>query len=456
MKSINNQRGNILIIFALLLIVLIGFAALAVDVGRWYTVRSELSKSVDAGAIAGAKNISNHYLGDDGVLRLAEEVARANFSAGYLMTPGNGEDGAVTFNAYREAGNRIRVVGTASSPGNLASLFGIDWVSTSAEGVAKKNKVEIMLVLDRSGSMDGTPIRNLKDAAKSFIKYFEEPTDLEDDSRSKVGLISFATSVTVTVPLGYNFVAPMTNMTNAINGMTAVGATNAEDALAQAGDQTKGGLTDQTGVTGDQRIQQFVIFFSDGMPTAFSGKFKYNGTDNIDAVVCGTGNNCDTVHTQLGYPERESWYSYNPRFTGDGLPKPPGTGTSACTTKYGGSYVNTTKWYVLDDSKYRLTYRGTTYNSGSCFIPTVSDYSTTAPLSTYVCTTAIAMAKAHAKELKDEKFVKIYAIGIGSVQEDFLKEISSGDGFYYKAPNSSQLKAIFNLIAKDIKLRLVQ
>jgi hypothetical protein len=66
------------------------------------------------------------------------------------------------------------------------------------------------------------------------------------------------------------------------------------------------------------------------------------------------------------------------------------------------------------------------------------------------------MAKAHAKELKDEKFVKIYAIGIGSVQEDFLKEISSGDGFYYKAPNSSQLKAIFNVSAKDIKLRLVQ
>jgi uncharacterized membrane protein len=56
MKSnINNQRGNILIIFALLLVVLIGFAALAIDVGRWYTVRSELSKSVDAGAIAGQK-----------------------------------------------------------------------------------------------------------------------------------------------------------------------------------------------------------------------------------------------------------------------------------------------------------------------------------------------------------------------------------------------------------------
>jgi hypothetical protein len=172
-------------------------------------------------------------------------------------------------------------------------------------------------------------------------------------------------------------------------------------------------------------------------------------------VVCGTGNDCGTVYTMLGKPEREEWLRYNPRFTGDGNPKPPGTGTSKCTKQYGGSYVNTTKWYVLDDPDYRLTYRGTTYNSESCFIPTVGSSNTTAPLSTYICTTARGMAVEHAQELKDNN-VKIYTIGLGNIDRDFLSQIASGPSFEFYAPTSGELQAIFNKIAKDIKLRLVQ
>ena len=58
-----------------------------------------------------------------------------------------------------------------------------------------------------------------------------------------------------------------------------------------------GGFTDQTGVPGDKRIQQFVVFFSDGMPTALRDRFKYNNTD-YDGVVYGSGSsghaNCRT------------------------------------------------------------------------------------------------------------------------------------------------------------------
>ncbi len=50
--------------------------------------------------------------------------------------------------------------------------------------------------------------------------------------------------------------------------MTAIGATNMEDAFDQA--DGPAGLTDQTGLPGDKRRQQFVVFFSDGMPTALT------------------------------------------------------------------------------------------------------------------------------------------------------------------------------------------
>lgn len=55
--------------------------------------------------------------------------------------------------------------------------------------------------------------------------------------------------------------------------------------------------------------------------------------------------------------------------------------------------------------------------------------------------------------------VLIYTIGLegdGGIDTTFLSNLSSGSSFAYVAPNASELQAIFNLIAKDITLRLVQ
>jgi Flp pilus assembly protein TadG len=49
-----DNRGQVLIIVALAFVVFLGFAALAVDVAYMYTVRNELQRSADAGALAGA------------------------------------------------------------------------------------------------------------------------------------------------------------------------------------------------------------------------------------------------------------------------------------------------------------------------------------------------------------------------------------------------------------------
>ncbi len=85
--TIANQKGAVLILFALLLLVLIGFVALAMEAGRWYMIRAELSKSVDAAALAGTKNISNPYVDP---LVLAQQFGQANFPTGYAGTPAMG------------------------------------------------------------------------------------------------------------------------------------------------------------------------------------------------------------------------------------------------------------------------------------------------------------------------------------------------------------------------------
>jgi hypothetical protein len=91
----------------------------------------------------------------------------------------------------------------------------------------------------------------------------------------------------------------------------------------------------------------------------------------------------------------------------------------------------------------------TGYTAGQCLNDNV--------LGTYICTQASGMALQHAQELK-AKGIKIYTIGLGSSSEidpAYLRSLSSGDGFTYIAPTSADLEAVFNKIAKDIKLRLV-
>jgi Putative Flp pilus-assembly TadE/G-like len=51
---IRSEKGQVLVLLALCLFVLLGFAALGIDVGYMYSVRHELQRCADAGALAGA------------------------------------------------------------------------------------------------------------------------------------------------------------------------------------------------------------------------------------------------------------------------------------------------------------------------------------------------------------------------------------------------------------------
>ncbi|MFC1610193.1 pilus assembly protein TadG-related protein [Myxococcota bacterium] len=70
------QKGAVLVIVALLIVVFVAFAALSIDIGHLYVVRNELQNGADAGALAGARVL---YLESDAtqVNVGANEVANA-------------------------------------------------------------------------------------------------------------------------------------------------------------------------------------------------------------------------------------------------------------------------------------------------------------------------------------------------------------------------------------------
>jgi hypothetical protein len=391
-------------------------------------VRAELSKSVDAAALVAAKNISNPFVTPS---TLAQEFAAANFPSGYLGTPASGT-GTVTFSATVIGNDKVQVDGNVSANSILAKLFGANLVPTASRGIGQKKEVEIMLVLDRSGSMQGTPISSLKTAAVTFVNMFADT-----QTKDKMGLVSFATSVTVVRALGTNYVAPMVT---AINAMSATGATDAEEAIDQADGPS--GFTDQTGVPGDQRIQQFMIFFSDGRPTGFHTTILQNGT-SYDGVGCVTGNcvNGDggDPWTDFGRVNSETPYGLDPRSTGTG------TGNVKCS--WNTQAVRTTRWYIFDTNPVPNGSGGNYAATASC-IPQ-------AALHDHICNLATNMALAHANELK-AKYVKVYTIGLGSnVNATLMRSLATDPSMYYYAPGNADLTALFQKVAQEIKLRLV-
>ena len=127
------NRGQVLIIVALAFAVFLGFAALAVDVAYMYAVRSELQRSADAGALAGASTFVDNTVPIGNRLYEADFRARSyatqNPVAGGLLDSVNDVDVQVDL-----ADNLVRV--TTDCTVNLFFARIIGRARTSVQAVA--------------------------------------------------------------------------------------------------------------------------------------------------------------------------------------------------------------------------------------------------------------------------------------------------------------------------------
>lgn len=96
------------------------------------------------------------------------------------------------------------------------------------------NPTDIVLVLDRSGSMTGSPLANLKLGANTFIDLIDEATDSTKDgqigSGSRMGVVSFSSTAVANTQL----ITSVDALKTAVDGLSAGGSTNHADAFAKA------------------------------------------------------------------------------------------------------------------------------------------------------------------------------------------------------------------------------
>src|SRR5437868_15204706 len=77
----SSERGFVLVYMAVTLALLLLASGLAVDSGRSYVVKAQLSKAVDGAALAAARNLNSGNPKAEAIT-----VFKANFPTGYLGT----------------------------------------------------------------------------------------------------------------------------------------------------------------------------------------------------------------------------------------------------------------------------------------------------------------------------------------------------------------------------------
>lgn len=107
-------------------------------------------------------------------------------------------------------------------------------LSLSAEPDIVNNPTDIVLILDRSGSMGGSPLANLKNGAKKFIEIIDEATDSSQNGQigngSRIGIVSFASTASQDTQL----ITSVADLDAAVNALSSGGSTNHKDAFEKA------------------------------------------------------------------------------------------------------------------------------------------------------------------------------------------------------------------------------
>jgi secretion/DNA translocation related TadE-like protein len=124
------QKGQATVITVVFLVVLLGMAALVLDVGSWYRAKRDAQRAADAAALAGAQALPNGSTAN--AQTLAQQFASKNGGIG---------TGSVSFSTKFYPNDTITVSVKRTSPGFFAKLFGFRSVNVGGTATARSEPV---------------------------------------------------------------------------------------------------------------------------------------------------------------------------------------------------------------------------------------------------------------------------------------------------------------------------
>lgn len=206
-----DERGGVLPLVALSLVVILGIAALAIDVGQQHALRAQLQATADAAALAAAAELPN----EKKALKRAEEYVELNMPEaknGRVLREedvifGMWQEETRQFIAGGKSPNAVQIsVRRSSENGNAAPtffmhIFGRDHADLSAEAMAGvvlfpgKTKLEDLDEddMERLAEMKDLLEREQKERAR---KHRNDPREwLNDEEAARILLEEFGRAV---------------------------------------------------------------------------------------------------------------------------------------------------------------------------------------------------------------------------------------------------------------------
>lgn len=188
-----DKRGSVLIQTALASTAIIGMLGIGVDLSRAYLYRSQLSGALDAAALAGAKAFHSDT-------RDAEIQAffDSNFNSDYM----GGDVGQLSITEVDTTTKTLAVSTSGTIDTVFMRLFGFEdlGIAASAETTSKTTGLQIVMVLDNTGSMrtsDSGTVRidALKSSATTLVNsLFGDDTE---NDKLQVAIVPYVTTVNI-------------------------------------------------------------------------------------------------------------------------------------------------------------------------------------------------------------------------------------------------------------------
>jgi len=156
-------------------------------------------------------------------------------------------------NSNVKPSNNKSIVKTDGGDGDQYTLYLTASGDSTSSTVTTTTPADIVLVMDKSGSMEGKLDSNAKKAANALAGKLltDENSKLKEDKQVRMAVVTFSTNVS----LKPNFTTDVSKINSAVEG-NPEGGTNWEAALKQAND-----------LQGRPGVKKHIIFLSDGDPT---------------------------------------------------------------------------------------------------------------------------------------------------------------------------------------------
>jgi len=265
------REGVSLIVVAVSLAFIVPVVGMMIDVGVLYSVKARLQAAVDGASLAAARALNLGQTTSAQATSAQQNAVNwfyANFPA-HSWGTFNTQMGQSTVSVFDDPNNahvrNVTVSASTSVPTTFMRWFNATSTVISASGNASRRDVVVMMVLDRSGSMQNAGACSaMITAAKLFTGQFAA-------GRDQLGLVSFSDNVYIHSAPTTNFQTVLGyknnlgNGTGALDTITCAGGTSTAQAISVAYNEVY-----KMNLPGALNV---IMFETDGLPNTLTLNF---------------------------------------------------------------------------------------------------------------------------------------------------------------------------------------